>query len=58
MEDAHVFKDPAKLEACIWYIHTTMPVPPSSLRGASAHRTLTLTLTLNLTLTLTLTLAL
>ena len=37
VEDAHVFKDPAKLEACIWYIHTTMPVPPSSLRGASAH---------------------
>ena len=37
VEDAHVFKDPAKLEACIWYVYTTLPVPPSALVGASPH---------------------
>ena len=35
VEDAHVFKDPAKLEASIAYQYTTMPMPPEALLGAS-----------------------
>jgi hypothetical protein len=36
VEDAHVFKDPAKLESCCWFIYTTLPIPPRALRSASA----------------------
>ena len=31
-----MYKDPAKLEACVWFIYTTLPIPPASLRTASA----------------------
>ena len=34
VEDAHVFKDPAKLETCILYIYTALPIPPRALVGA------------------------
>ena len=37
VEDAHVFKDPAKLEACIWFIYTTLPVPHGVVLNATAH---------------------
>ena len=36
VEDAHVFKDPAKLEACTWFIYTTLPIPPRALKTSSA----------------------
>ena len=35
VEDSHVFKDPAKLEACVWFIYTTLPIATSALRDAS-----------------------
>ena len=37
VEDAHVFKDPAKLESCILYIYTTLPIPPALLATAAPH---------------------
>ena len=36
VEDAHVYKDPAKLEACFWFIYTTLPIPARALQRASA----------------------
>ena len=36
VEDAHIFKDPAKLESCFWFIYTTLPIPPRALKSASA----------------------
>ena len=29
-------QDPAKLEACIWFVYTTLPMPPSVLLNATA----------------------
>ena len=31
VDDGHVFRDPAKLEACMCFIYTTLPIPPSAL---------------------------
>ena len=36
MDDAHLYKDPAKLEACVWFIYTTLPIPARALQRASA----------------------
>ena len=36
VEDAHLYKDPAKLEACCWFIYTTLPIPARALQRASA----------------------
>ena len=32
----HVFKDPAKLEACVLFAYTALPMPPAALQGADA----------------------
>ena len=37
VDDGHVFRDPAKLEACLCYLYTTLPIPPEALLGAPAH---------------------
>ena len=34
VEDAHLYKDPAKLEACCWFIYTTLPIPARALQRA------------------------
>ena len=37
-QSGHVFKDPAKLEACVLFAYTAMPVPPTALQGADAEQ--------------------